>query len=502
MASLPTLSTRVHAPYLVVTCAYCNAKVDCVDNGAFELSPGGEPVRRKLKCAVCKKRFLVSKGADGKAHSSTSLTIHLPSEVLAIIFSYVLPLYKSTAILCKAALVSKHWHSCATPILYRDIKIDEWDWRMKTTLLRTLDASLFLLPHIRSLTTSFPRFEDWERSLVKRTTLREYSLALRSYLDDLDIEEAQAIEDEGERVPEVWERAQQYARWKALDALDDVDASTWMDDKRNGDTGRRAGACELLALVNRCPSLTTLRLNKFDFGEVVGDKLEARLPLSLDRIVTLVLNTTPQHPNPLPHILRRVPNVQSLDIGDPLPFEYCQYPRLRILRLRHSLTTDVFPYLESMINRAKVSLRDLRLALDVDLADQLPGLLSRATKLEELALDMEATNADPLNSLLIFLASHPSLRRLFTHINLHSALIQSLPPTLASLAVTRSDFCADAELAIMIGELIVSKKTRTPSLALVRVGYMTMKQAKDLEGSVKAARASGLEIRLERSAFE
>ncbi|KAL8280026.1 hypothetical protein RQP46_007607 [Phenoliferia psychrophenolica] len=498
MTSLPTLPTRLRAPLLVVNCAYCSVEVECVDDGAFELSPGGEPVRRKVECVVCGKRFLVSKGASGKAHSSTSLTIHLPSEVLAIIFSYVVQFRRfSVANLFEASLVSKLWHSCATPILYRDLNIDEWDWRMKGTLLRTLDASPSLLPHIRSLRTSFPRFEQWGNSLVESKAEDEYHRALRSYINDLDSEDAREEARYG-RVSEVWRGAMQYARGKVFQKVKDAGAATWMDDKRDGDAGRRAGACELLALVSRSPSLFSLHLEKFDLGEVAGDKLEARLPVSLDRIVTLVLNPTPQHPNPLPHILDRVPNIESLDVGDPLPYQWFEFPRLRVLRLRHSLTADAFPYLAGTLEEAAESLRSLRINLKVSLVDHLPALLLTATKLEELCLEMTATNADPLQALLDALASHSSLRRLSTRIVLHSALIESLPPTLVSLAVARPS--NDLAVASLIGALMASKRTRTPALAFVRMGFGG--SGKKMESSITAARAIGLEIRFERKCFE
>ncbi|KAL8280049.1 hypothetical protein RQP46_007630 [Phenoliferia psychrophenolica] len=502
MASLPTLSSRRHAPCFVATCAYCNAWVDCVDDGAFDVSPGGEPVRRKVECAVCGKRFIVSKGANGKAHSSTSLTIHLPSEVLAIIFSYVNQFpTKSTATLFESSLVSKHWNSCATPFLYRDIKIDEWDWRIKGTLLRTLDASPSLLPHIRSLKANYPRFEDWGNSLLENTASDGYDLLLKSYIDDLDSEqervEAQRLHDRGEIVPVLWNRAWELARWKTLIEIDTCGASRWMDDRRNGDAGRRAGACELLALVNRCPSLTALRLDNFDFGEVDSDTLEARLPLSLDHLVTLVLNTSRQSPSPLSHILSRIPNIESLDIGDPLPTSDCfDFPRLRVLRLRHPLTADTFPSLVELVEETAESLRTLQVTLKVDLADQLPEILSTATKLEELTLEMPAPPAHPLQPLLDSLASHSSLQRLNTRITLNLAFIQSLPPMLVYLRASAAPR-KDAELADVIVALIASKKTRTPNLILVSMGLRM--QVDTLESSVKAvktARASGLEIRL------
>ncbi|KAL8277343.1 hypothetical protein RQP46_010296 [Phenoliferia psychrophenolica] len=508
MASLPTLSTRVHAPFLVATCAYCNAKVECVDNGAFGLSPLGEPVRRKLKCAACGKRFLVSKGADGQVHASTPLTIHLPSEILAIIFVHLAATRKRpTASLYNSTLVSKLWNSCATPILYRDLNIGEWDWRMKGTLLRTLDASLSLLPHIRSLSTSYPRLKYWNRSMLNASAVKEYDRRYPSYLESLESKEArdaaQHLNDDGEHIPELWKQSEHFARLKTIGAVEDVDASQWMDSKKHGDSSRRTGACALLALVNRAPSLTTLRLEKFDFGEVAGDDLEARLPLSLDHIVTLVLNTASapfyhSQPNPLPYIISRIPNIESLDTGDLIPCldAGIAIPKLRVLRLRHPLTAETFDDLEILVDEAAESLRSLHLTLKADLADRLPDLLSMPQTLKELSLKMWAPKENPLPEFFTCLASHSTLRSLFTTLDPFPALIEALPAGLVSLAVVHRSQ-NDAELAEGISALIASRRTRTLALALVRIGIVY--RPKPFATLVEAARGIGLEIRLERA---
>jgi hypothetical protein len=320
-----------------------------------------------------------------------------------------------------------------------------------------------------------------------------YSSAFYKLLEDMDEDErdaAQEAEDNGEQDPELRQMASDMARTATLDLINSVGGAVWMDGGDDGDMGRRAGACELLALVGRCPRLSELKLAQFDFGEVLDDDFESRLPPKLDQILRLTVcnvgNST--LPSPLSALLSRTPNLEDAYFDPPSGIPDTLG---RLLPRPHTLRLDSVRQIEDLVEdwrlllpQASQSLKSLSLSFPMATTTDILPLVLAVPMLDTLALCASGHGALHQPGLLSYLTGNKHLSRLLTTFHMSSTLIQSLPATLVSLRVVMSSQRPTLDAAQLIEGLqavLARKKNGTPALALVCVGYVraALQQARD-----------------------
>lgn len=172
-----------------------------------------------------------------------------------MIFSYLTPSNSQRHChLYPLALVSRDWNESATRLLYEDIFL-EWDSRVGSHLVRTLDAKPSLLPLIRSLGVYFPRLEGWSglpADLVERETV-VYDQLAREYLAGLS-EDERGDTDGG--YDGISNDIEEIVRPEWMAYTESEGAGAWMDVQADGDgPKRREGARHFLQLVGRCSHL-------------------------------------------------------------------------------------------------------------------------------------------------------------------------------------------------------------------------------------------------------
>ena len=481
-------------------------------------------------------------GIDSVAET-VPLAVHLPVELLSAIFTFAALDDSSYPTLVATALVSKLWNTCATPILYRDLTLGEWDYRYVTTLLPTLAARPSLLEHVRSLSVCYPRLDAWRGNFYEDT----FEPELRQRIEDGlrarrpgyvwdPAELAQDVGAELESDPEelinvVVQEA--YAAKRAdvrragvgpwMDAGGEMAESSGggEDDYLDGEARRRAGAIELIGLIGRCPRLTSLSLEQFDFGDDgdrpgLGDLALLSLPpLPNLRVLSTRLDTTPDSTH---FLLRLAPNLERLHTSrcrmtagyEETDQSSCGPTTLDYLHDLHiDLSVMSTTTLARIVQLASKSLRFVN--VDGRSPPDLCRLLLKLPNLESLTIDSPdidfegstpADNCDLLTAATSLGALHT------TYYLLPIPLIHSLPSSIVTLSGlvglgnlpdTQSWPTADVwpQLREQVDALIVSKRRRTPVLELVTLSTprrFGSEVAAKLDDQLTSARSVGLEI--------
>ncbi|KAL8293416.1 hypothetical protein RQP46_000117 [Phenoliferia psychrophenolica] len=390
---LATIPTRLHVPFHVATCAYCSVTIEFLDQAPVPGEKYDTPVHRKLECLSCGRRFLIERDSADRVYKSTPFTIELPNETLAAIFSFACATesahsFQNNNSLAPSTLVSKHWNETATPFLYRHLKIGDWVGKIETTLLATLERHPVLRPHIHSLKTSYPRFEEWRDGFNLQQWSEIYDEVLEEYLGSLDAN-ARVREEASLRAailfhPPTEAEATRRSILITQQEIERAGAGGWLDIGPNGEleAPRRAGAVALIKFVSRCPRLSRLDLKHFDFGFRTGLELplENVLPSSLPSIRSLALAKAGQ-PNPAKDLLSRMPNLEELEIEEISSVSSGPYgwylPRLRRLNMGRIGDANL---LDAVFLLRRDELHSLQsLAYTFNLVDFLPTSITRLT---------------------------------------------------------------------------------------------------------------------------